>query len=101
MRLIDYLLHGSNTVSFGRGHGYDIINWFFFATTDLFGKTTEVATSVDLLSGEATLPWKASLGEPSDTPGDKRDIFPNTSIGGGYIWENQDTQNRFMVENLH
>lgn len=40
-------------------------------------------------------------GEPSDTPGDKRDIFPNTSIGGGYIWENQDTQNRFMVANLH
>ena len=71
----------------------------------LGGKTTatEVATSVDLLSGEATLPWKASFGEPSHTPGDKRDIFPNTSIGGGggYIWENQNTQNRFMVANLH
>ena len=40
-------------------------------------------------------------GEPSHTPGDKMNIFPNTSIGGGYIWENQDTQNRFMVANLH
>ena len=80
-----------------------ISSMYFLCNHGLVGKTTatEVATSVDLLSGEATLPWKASLGEPSDTPGDKRDTFPNTSIGGGYIWENQDTQNRFMVANLH